>query len=84
MNWGSNVYFLVRFYSDGKTKTISITDEVYSILKSRKETTDSLSEVIVKLASFFGTLSKESADALEKSINDTHVIPKERHKKRLK
>ena len=71
------------------TKTISITDEAYGILKSRKSTTDSFSEVIVKLAgkkklsSFFGALSKESADALEKSVKDARNIHKTRHKQRL-
>ena len=71
------------------TKTISITDEAYTILKSKKEGSDSFSEVIVKLAgkkklaSFFGALSKESADALEKSIKDTRKIHRLRHKERL-
>jgi predicted CopG family antitoxin len=71
------------------TKTISITDEAYSILKSRKVGSDSFSEVIVKLAgkrklaSFFGALSKESADALEKSIKENRTMHKLKHKERL-
>jgi predicted CopG family antitoxin len=71
------------------TKTISITDEAYHILKAKKSTTDSFSEAIVKLAgkkklaSFYGALSEESADALEKAILDGRKRHKTSHKKRL-
>ena len=56
------------------TKTISITNEAYTVIRSKKNFGESFSEVIIrlsgkkKLSSFFGALSKESADALEKSI----------------
>ncbi|MDP3640806.1 MAG: antitoxin VapB family protein [Nanoarchaeota archaeon] len=56
------------------TKTISITEEAYTILHSRKESTESFSQIIVKLAgkkelaSFYGVLGKERADLLEKAI----------------
>ena len=72
------------------TKTISITDEAYGILKSRKDATDSFSEVIVKLAgkkklaSFAGALSKKTADALEKTVLEGRKRHKLSHKMRLK
>ena len=64
------------------TKTISITEEAYNTLKSKKEPNESFSEIIVRLSgrkslsSFIGALSPESADALEKSIKES----RERHK----
>ena len=71
------------------TKTISITDEAYNILKSRKGDT-SFSEIIVKLSgkkklsSFYGALSEESADALEKAVLEGRSKHRTSHKKRLK
>jgi len=59
-----------------RTKTISITDEAYSILKAKKYNTESFSELIIRLsgkkslACFYGVLSKKSADKLEESINN--------------
>jgi len=71
------------------TKTISISDEAYSILKSRKNDSDSFSDIIVKLsgkkklASFYGSLSEKSADALEKLIFEGRRNHKVTHQKRL-
>jgi len=71
------------------TKTISITDEAYSMIKSRKDSGESFSEVIVrlsgkrKLSSFFGALSKESADLLERNIKDMRRKHKTLHMKRI-
>lgn len=71
------------------TKTISVTDEAYDILNSKKEATESFSEVIVrlsgkkKLASFAGILSRESADAIEKDIKEMRIIHRNRHLQRL-
>ena len=62
------------------TKTISITEDAYEILSSRKEESESFSKVIVKLsgrkklASFFGVISEESANALEKEIKYSTTI----------
>lgn len=71
------------------TKTISISEEAYDILKSKKEATESFSEIIVKLSgkkklsSFYGALSEKSADLLEKSIKDIRKIHREKHIKRI-
>jgi len=70
------------------TKTISITDEAYNILKSKKEDYESFSKAIVKLAgkkklsSFYGSLSEKSANILEKTILEDRNIHKKKHKKR--
>ena len=56
------------------TKTISITDDAYKRLALLKKENESFSMVIaritgkINLADFFGVLSKESADRLEKNI----------------
>ena len=57
------------------TKTISITEEAYRRLASRRQReNESFSEVInrmtgrAKLSDFFGVLSKESGDKLEANI----------------
>ena len=70
------------------TKTISITEDAYDILKTKKESTESFSEVIVRLAgkqklsSFYGVLSKESAEALEKAIAESRKKHSAAHRKR--
>ena len=71
------------------TKTISNTEEAYTILKSKKTVTESFSEAIIKLSgkknlsSFYGALSEESANALEESIKDARKSHLSSHKKRL-
>jgi len=71
------------------TKTISISEEAYKILKERKEPNESFSEAIVKLSgkkklsSFFGALSEESASNLEKEIKETRKMHRQAHHKRL-
>ena len=72
------------------TKTISITEEAYNILKEKKSLSESFSEVLVrlsgkkKLSSFYGALSEKSADKLEKSIKDFRKNHKLLHERRLK
>ena len=72
------------------TKTISITEEAYTILQEKKKTAESFSEVIVRLsgkmplASFFGALSPSSGEALAKEIKDTRRVHALAHAKRVK
>lgn len=75
------------------TKTISITEDAYKILERNKKENESFSKVIVremgkkgnvkKLREFFGILSKEAGDALEKSIFESRKLHREMHKKRI-
>jgi len=57
-------------------KVISISDDVYNLLKSLKRENESFSEVIRRLtkkatiSNFSGVLSKEAADEMEKVIED--------------
>ena len=77
------------------TKNISMTEEAYRILERNKKENDSFSKVIVremgkksnfdKLREFYGILSKEAGDALEKSIKESRKeharLHEIRHKK---
>lgn len=71
------------------TKTISISDEAYHILKGKKTEIESFSEAIVRLAgkkslaSFFGVLSRESGEALEKEIDESRKRHRTTHTKRV-
>lgn len=75
------------------TKTISITENAYKILERNKKENESFSKVIVremggkgnvkKLREFYGVLSKEAGDALEKSILESRKLHREMHKKRI-
>lgn len=72
------------------TKTISITEEAYTILYEKKKDAESFSEVIVRLsgkkplASFFGALSPQSGDALVKEIKEMRHVHALAHAKRVK
>ena len=65
-------------------RVISISDEVYDLLKSLKREGESFSEVIKRLArkssisNFSGVLSKDSAEKIEKIINNLNEKTKER------
>lgn len=73
------------------TKTITVTEDAYEKLKSRKLPTESFSEVITRitnnkaLSDFFGILSKEDANLLEKGIKESRktnrILSSERYKK---
>ncbi len=57
------------------TKTITITEDAYDVLKSRKEELESFSDVILKLSSkrslmeLVGVLNKNEAEELKEHIN---------------
>lgn len=67
------------------TKTISITESAYKKLFNLKKENESFSMVIervtgkVNLNDFFGVLSKESADKLEKTIKNERREHKKMH-----
>ncbi|MEK6844211.1 MAG: antitoxin VapB family protein [Nanoarchaeota archaeon] len=75
------------------TKNISITEEAYSILERNKKDNESFSKVIVReigkkgnigrLKEFYGILSRETGDALEKTILEARKLHREMHKKRI-
>jgi predicted CopG family antitoxin len=68
------------------TKTISITDEAYDVLKSWKEDRDSFSSVILKLGKkqdllrFAGFFSEKRAKELKESISDSRKRSRDRYK----
>lgn len=72
------------------TKTISITEEVYSILNAKKNPSESFSEIIIRLSGkknlsdFYGALSKKSADDLESSIKETRKLHNRLHQQRIR
>ena len=74
------------------TKVISISDDAYALLQRVKVENESFTKVILRvaekekqkpLASFFGALSVESANALEKEIKETRALHRKLHAKRL-
>lgn len=73
-------------YTDMATKTISITEEAYERLKTKKKGNESFSEVITRITNkkslldFAGILTKEQADHLEKTIAES----RERSRKRMR
>lgn len=71
------------------TKTISITEEAYKRLANLKKENESFSEIIVRvtgranLKDFFGILSKESGEELEKNIMESRKRHRIQRKKRI-
>lgn len=69
------------------TKTITITEEAYETLKGLKRKNESFSETILRvgkrkpLSYFYGAISKETANRMEKSIYNLRKIKNEQHKK---
>ena len=72
------------------TKNISITEEAYKRLAALRKRNESFSEIILevtgkksKLKDFFGVLSKEAGEELEKSIIEGRIRHSLQHKKRI-
>jgi len=71
------------------TKTISITEEAYNRLVSRKSENESFSEVInkitnkVNLLDFFGILNNKEANKLAKIIKENRGLSRKRLNKVL-
>ncbi len=76
------------------TKNISITEEAYNRLANLRKGNESFSEIIVevtgrkKLSDFFGIISKETGDKLERAIEkgrkEHRKLTEERHKRLMK
>lgn len=70
-------------------KTITVTEDAYEALKSWKDAHESFSDVILRvtkkkpLGSFFGVLSKESANRLEAAIRELRKKRNEAHNVRM-
>ena len=82
----------MHVYIHQMTKVISISDDAYELLQSVKGENESFTKVILRvaekekqkpLASFFGALSEESAQALEKEIKETRALHRKLHAQRL-
>tara|TARA_Y100000310_G_C20596542_1_gene770814 strand:+ start:212 stop:451 length:240 start_codon:yes stop_codon:yes gene_type:complete len=71
------------------TKTISISDEAYTILKGLKSEGESFSRAIVRmsgkrpLSSFYGILSESEGKELANNIKDFRIMRRESRKKRM-
>jgi predicted CopG family antitoxin len=69
------------------TKTISISDEAYSLLKHAKEERESFTETILRitrkdpLSALAGVLSSSDAEALERVVRDIRRKTNERVKR---
>jgi len=67
------------------TKTISITEEAYNRLASRKEEKESFSDVINKITKkrdileFAGLLNEEQGKELENAINESRKLSRKRY-----
>ena len=72
------------------TKTLTITEDAYEMLKARKEANESFSEVIKRIAgkksfsSFFNILTPEEGDAFAKAIEEHREISAKTHTERMK
>lgn len=71
-------------------KTITVTEDAYDALKSRKAAHESFSEAILRvtkrkpLSAFFGVLSKESGERLEAAIRESRKRRTEVHRARIR
>ncbi len=71
-------------------KTITITEGAYRALKAKKGEKDSFSDVIIKmtgkrpLSDFYGALSRESAERLERAVKEARDAHRKLHSARIK
>ncbi len=71
-------------------KTITVREEAYEALKAMKAPDESFSETILRmtkrkpLSYFFGALSKESGEALEKAVMERRKTNARLHRERMK
>ena len=71
-------------------KTITVKEEAYNALKSKQETNESFSDTILRitkrrpLSDFYGGLSKETGERLEKAIMESRKRRNAAHQKRMK
>lgn len=71
-------------------KTITVTEYAYKALKSLKAPRESFSDTILRVAkrkplsSFFGVLSRESGERLEKTVFELRKKRNETHRARMK
>lgn len=72
------------------TKTITVTEDAYEVLKSLKDTGESFSKTIKRLAGkkslidFAGILTNEEADELERNIKEGRRMRNAAHQKRMR
>lgn len=72
------------------TKTISLSEDAYDRLKALKKEKESFSDLVrrlcsgVKLKNFYGVLSRESAEEMEKTIQKRREEHRNKHKERIK
>ncbi len=72
------------------TKTITVTEGAYDALKALKGSNESFSETIIRIAKrkplsyFYGALSKEGGERLEKTIKEMRKTRNKAHHRRLK
>lgn len=70
-------------------KTITVTEDAYEALKSLKGPNESFSKTIMRMAkrkplfSFYGVLSKESGDSLERVIMERRKAHTKSHMERI-
>ncbi|MBI1973605.1 antitoxin VapB family protein [Candidatus Micrarchaeota archaeon] len=70
-------------------KTITITEEAYNTLKAKRQPEESFTKVILRitkrrpLSDFWGILSKESGEALEREIMESRRRHMELHQARV-
>lgn len=71
-------------------KTITVTEDAYEALRAMKEESESFSQTILRvtrrrpLRDFFGVLSKESGERVERAIGEIRKRRNSAHHKKLR